>query len=157
MRKLLKNKTAKVILTIACIVVSVYVIVYVDLILRARGAYLEGEKYWNWHFNHEIKNEMLMKEFNKEKQRLDRKLKNKRITEQDYKRQLEILEFEHRKKLEESSIKYAYIWYKTAVDLFSPPRSRWVRLSEEKLPEAKEIWKKELLDKGIKVEDYMLE
>jgi hypothetical protein len=57
----------------------------------------------------------------------------------------------------ESSLKLAYHWYKTAVELFSPPRSRWVRLSESKMAEAKELWKKELDSKKIPYEEYMLE
>ena len=57
----------------------------------------------------------------------------------------------------ESSLKYAYHWYKTAVDLFSPPESRWIRLSRRKMDEAKELWKAELRAKKIQFEEYMLE
>ena len=45
----------------------------------------------------------------------------------------------------------------TAVELFSPPNSKWVKLSSEKMPLAKEKWKQELIRKKIPFEDYMLE
>jgi hypothetical protein len=59
--------------------------------------------------------------------------------------------------MEESSIKYAYIWFQTTVELFSPPESKWVKLARKKMPLAKSLWQKELESKGIKVEPYMLE
>jgi len=70
---------------------------------------------------------------------------------------MDIIKFNYEREMEESSIKYAYIWYQTAVELFSPPRSKWVKLAEKKMPEAKKLWRQELTSKGIKVEDYMLE
>ena len=59
--------------------------------------------------------------------------------------------------MKESSLKYAYVWFQTAVELFSPPESRWVALSREKMVLAKELWKKELDAKKIPYQDYMLE
>ncbi len=59
--------------------------------------------------------------------------------------------------MKESSLKYAYVWFQTAVELFSPPESRWVVLSRQKMAVAKELWKKELAAKKIPYQDYMLE
>jgi hypothetical protein len=70
---------------------------------------------------------------------------------------MELLDFSKGRKLRESSVKYAYIWYQTVVELFSPPESKWVRLARQKMPEAKELWKKELTAKKIPFEEYMLE
>ena len=56
----------------------------------------------------------------------------------------ELAEFRRDEAVEESSLKYAYHWYKTVVELFTPPESRWVRLSRERMAEAKTLWTREL-------------
>ncbi|MBN1383716.1 MAG: hypothetical protein JW983_02380 [Elusimicrobia bacterium] len=53
--------------------------------------------------------------------------------------------------------KMAYVWYQTAVEQFSPPNSKWVKMSKQKLPDALEKWKADLKKKNIPFEDYMLE
>jgi len=70
---------------------------------------------------------------------------------------MDIARFSLERKLKESSIKYAYVWYQTAVELFSPPDSKWVKLSRGKMPAARELWKAELRTKNIPFEDYMLD
>ena len=53
--------------------------------------------------------------------------------------------------------KMAYVWYQTAVEQFSPPNSKWVRMSKDKMPVALEKWKEDLRRKKIPFEDYMLQ
>jgi hypothetical protein len=59
--------------------------------------------------------------------------------------------------MKESSLKYAYVWFQTAVELFSPPESRWVIRSRKRMAVVKGLWKKELDAKRISYQDYMLE
>ena len=59
--------------------------------------------------------------------------------------------------MKESSLKYAYQWYKDTYELFSPPESKWVKFAREKAPQALELWKQELREKKIPFEDYMFE
>ena len=151
------KKRLKTILLIAGTIAAVYAMVYLDVVLRARQAYLEGEKYWSWHENPSLKSAALEKKYASESKSLDEKLSKGGIKKEEYDRQAQALGFNKKRELEESSIKYSYIWYQTAVELFSPPESKWVKLSREKMPKAKELWRQELLKKGIKVEDYMLE
>lgn len=134
-----------------------YATVAADVVWRARGAYLEGEKYWRWHENPAEKEAYFKAEFEKAKSGLDREKRDGKVDSDEYDRRLEILEFDRDRRLRESSIKYAYVWYQTAYELFSPPESRWVRLSREKAPLAKEKWKDELRARKIPFEDYMLE
>ena len=47
--------------------------------------------------------------------------------------------------------------FQTAVELFTPPESRWVVMSRAQMPRVKELWKKELDAKHIPYKDYMLE
>ncbi len=134
-----------------------YGMIYADVVSRARESYLEGEKYSRWHEHPEEKQTALNAKFESEKAALDKKNAAGKMDKDEYDRQLEILQFDRDRNLEESSIKYAYVWYKTAYELFSPPESKWVKLSREKAAAAKEKWKDELRAKKIPFEEYMLD
>ena len=141
----------------AAVLAAVYAMVCADLILRSRSAYLEGEKFMLWHSRPELKKAYFEAEFVREKARLDAEKAAGRMPEAEHARRLELERFRADENVAESSVKYAYHWYKTAAELFSPPQSRWVRLSRQKIPEALALWKKELDAKKIRYEDYMLE
>ena len=134
-----------------------YGIIYIDITLRARKSYLTAERYLDWFMNPEKKEQYFKEKFEKEKKLLDRKLTKGKISQQDYDLQLEMLKFKTDQQKQESSLKYAYIWYKTVVELFTPPETKWVKLAKEKLEPTKQLWIKELEAKGYKVEDYMVE
>jgi hypothetical protein len=70
---------------------------------------------------------------------------------------LDVLQFDNDFVLQESSLKYAYQWYKDTYELFSPPESKWVKQAREKAPKALELWKEELRQQKIPFEDYMFE
>ena len=152
-----KKKWFRITILVAGAVIIVYAMIYVDVVLRARSAFLEGEKYWRWHNYPQEKQKFLDERLDKEIKELQEKFSKNKITKEEQNKQEEIARFNHKRELEESSIKYAYVWYQTAVELFSPPESKWVRASREKLPQAREIWRQELIKMGIKVEDYMLD
>ena len=138
-------------------VAVVYGMVYLDLLMRARHAYLEGEKYWSWHRHPEEKVKYYEQWLAQRRGELEKKLRKGKISSEVLRREKELLEFQKEEALRESSIKYAYVWYQTAVELFSPPDSKWVRLSRERMLLAKELWRKELQAKKIPFEEYMLE
>lgn len=135
----------------------VYLMIYFDLWLRAKEAYQEGEKYWSWYEQPGLKKKNLEEKLEKEKIKLDKQLEKRKIKPEEYEKKMNILKYENEREKEESAIKYAYFWYQTAVELFSPPESKWVKLSRVKMQLAKEKWKEELRQKGIKFEEYMLE
>lgn len=134
-----------------------YAMVIADLALRARHAYLEGEKYVRWNGHPAEKKTALETEFQKNKKPLDRALAKNEISKEEYDRKLEALTFDLEFRLGESSLKYAYAWYKTAYELFTPPETPWSRHARAKAPHILEEWKKELRAKGVPFEDYMLE
>jgi hypothetical protein len=134
-----------------------YAMVYADVVSRAKEAYLEGEKYWAWTDNPDQRKKYLEEQLAAEKTKLQSKLNEKKLTQDEYTRRLELLEFDHQQQLKESTIKYAYVWYQTAAEQFSPPNSKWVQLAREKMPLAKERWKAELRAKNIPFEDYMID
>jgi len=152
----LKNNY-KIFITIIIGIFLFYLLIYIDVVLRARSAYLEAEKYLDWYYNPNKKIKFLEKEFEVEKQKLDKLLAENKISKEEYDVKLEILNFNKERKIQESSLKYAYIWYKTAIDLFSPPESKWVKLAKEKINKVRQMWKEELQKKGYKIEDYMIE
>jgi hypothetical protein len=137
--------------------VFVLAAVYVDLMLRARTAYYEGEKYLSWHADPGKKKDYFQKQFEKAVVELDREKNSGRMDDTEYRQRVALEEFRRDEAVAESSLKYAYHWYKTAVDLFSPPESRWVKLSREKMRSTKALWKAELDAAKIPYEEYMLE
>jgi len=154
---MLNKKWVKIAATVLAIIILMYAMVYVDVMLRARTAYNEAEKYYYWHENPEAKKQDLKTKYDNEIKALDARLSKNKIKKEEYDREIEVSKFNYDREMEESSIKYAYVWYQTVVELFSPPETKWVKLSRQKLPQARELWKKELEGKGIKVEDYMLD
>jgi len=151
------KKYSKTIIIIVCCIILVYIFIYLDIFLRARSAYLEAEKYMDWYYHPEKKFEFIKKQAEKEKQKLDKLLAKGKISQEEYKIKLELIEFNKQRQLEESSLKYAYIWYKTVIDLFAPPQTKWVKLAKQKIGQVKQMWKTELEQKGYKIEDYMID
>lgn len=138
-------------------VVVVYALIYRDVVARAREAYQEAEKYMEWHGNPELKKTFVEGRFNDEKDRLEKLREKNQISEEEFKEKIDIAEFDRDFLLGESSLKYAYQWYKDTFELFSPPESKWVRMAREKAPEALNLWKEELKAQKIPFEDYMFE
>ncbi len=136
---------------------GVYGLVYFDVVSRARASYREAEKYMEWNRDPGQKREFFERKFEREKAELDGQLKKGKISPDEHKDQLEALEFDKNFVLQESSLKYAYQWYKDTYELFSPPESKWVRLAREKATETLAHWQAELRSQDIPFEDYMFE
>lgn len=144
-------------LTAAACAAAVYGMVYADLWLRARSAYLEGEKYLQWDREPGLKQSHLDELLARKQARLRREAAAGRMPEAELQQRLSLARFERDERMKESSLKYAYAWFQTAAELFSPPQSRWVVRSREKMALAKGLWKRELDAKKIPYQDYMLE
>lgn len=134
-----------------------YGMIYVDVVARAREAFREGEKYSRWNERPEEKARFYEQKFMKEKAALDKRREKGKISAEDYDQDLEVLAFDRDQAAAESSLKYAYQWYKDTYELFSPPESRWVRRARYLAPAAKQKWREELRAKGIPFEEYMLD
>jgi neutral trehalase len=137
-------------------VAAVYGMVYADVWLRARSAYLEGERCLEWDGHPELKAAYFDGLLAERQERLEAERAADRITSKELEERLALAIFERDAAMKESSLKYAYAWFQTAVELFSPPESRWVIRSRLKMAVAKELWKKELDAKKISYQDYML-
>ena len=132
-------------------------IVYADVVLRARHSYLEGEKYFEWHQNPSLKKAFFDRQFEERKAGLEKALARGRLTKAKFDEELESSEFDRDFRVNESSLKYAYQWYKDTFELFSPPESKWVKRARVKAPIALNQWKEELREKKIPFTDTMLE
>lgn len=135
----------------------VWAVAYVDLVLRARSAYMEGEKYMAWNEHPELKKAALDAELAQREKELRDRAVTEKWAQPELEQRLFLARFERDERFKESSLKYAYTWYQTAVELFTPPESKWVKLCRAKAPVAKELWKKELDAKKIPYKDYMLD
>jgi hypothetical protein len=131
--------------------------IYVDVVLRAKEAFQEGEQYWRWSEHPEERRQHLEERRRRQIELVTKELGSGKMASEEAARQREIIDFDFEQALKESPIKYAYISYQTAVELFSPPESSWVRRAREKMPLAKERWKAELRARQIPFEDYMID
>lgn len=141
----------------AGLLAAVYGMARVDLILRARSAYLEGEKWTEWNAHPELKKAHFDAELAVRETELSRELAAGRLDRAAYERKTGLARFERDQSVAESSLKYAFVWYQTAAELFSPPQNRWSSLARIKMTETRALWKKELEAQKIPYQDYMLE
>jgi hypothetical protein len=144
-------------LAVAACAAAVYGMVYADVVLRARSAYLEGMKYLEWQKEPALKKSFFDAELAKKESSIRGELAKGAISQADADEKLDLARFERDQRMAESNYKYAYVWFQTACELFTPPESRWVVLSRERMASTKELWKKELDAKRISYKDYMLE
>lgn len=154
---LLQKRWAQNALMIAATAAIAYAMVYVDVLARAREAFRQAERYEAWEKDPEQKKRHFEAKFLKEKGLLDKRKEKGDLSAEDYDQDLEVLKFDRDQAVNESSVKYAYQWYKDAYELFSPPESRWVRSARFRAPAAKERWRDELRAKNIPFEEYMLD
>lgn len=138
-------------------VVGVYALIYRDVVARARESFEQAETHMRWHQDPASKKKHFEDIFSTGRSDLERQLSKKKISDKEFRRRLDALEFDRDFALSESSLKYAYQWYKDTYELFSPPESRWVKAARRKAPETLELWKAELRSQKIPFEDSMIE
>lgn len=145
----------RLLLTGAALAAAVYAMALGDVALRGRAAYLEGEKWLEWSRRPELKQAhfdavLAARERELEKHRAE-------LTPEAYEKKRLLARFERDQAVAESSLKYAFVWHRTAVELFTPPETRWTRASRERLPEVREAWRREMAARGIKVADHVFQ
>lgn len=144
-------------LTAAGLLAFVYAAACVDVVLRARSAYLEGEKWLSWSEHPELKKAHFDQVLEARKKELQAQRDAGKISDAELQRKAGLAAFERDQAVAESSLKYAYVWYQSAAELFTPPESRWTRRAREKMRTTRELWKKELDAKKVPYKDYMLD
>lgn len=145
----------RALLTAAALAAAVYAMAFVDVALRGRSAYLEGEKWLEWSRRPELKKA----HFDAALAAREKELEKERaaLGPEAHARKLALARFERDQALAESSLKYAYVWHRTAVELFTPPETRWTRAARERMAQTRELWRRELEARGIRVAEHMLE
>lgn len=147
----------RVLLTAAALAAFVYGAACVDLVLRARSAYLEGEKWLDWSQHPQLKQAHFDAILARRAQEIERERAAGMLTPDAYAKKLGLARFERDQAVSESSLKYAYVWYRTAALQFTPPESRWVVRARERMKTTRELWKKELDAKKVPYRDDMLD
>lgn len=145
----------RIALTALASMAAFYGVVAADVALRARSAWLEGEKYMRWHDHPDEKRAFFDAEFARDEARLREGLASGKMTKDEFDERLELARFERDQSVSESSAKYAFVWFQSAAELFNPPESRWVERSRVRMAQAKTLWQDELRAKGIPFEEYM--
>jgi len=153
----LQKKWVQNLLAVLCTALVAYAMVYVDVRARAKEAFRRGERFSAWVENKDLKIEFFEKKFLKEKAKLQKRQDKGEMNEDAFTQDLDVLRFDRDQALQESSLKYAYQWYKDTYELFSPPESSWVRRARFLAPAAKQKWREELQSKRIPFEEYMLD
>ncbi|MFN0117040.1 MAG: hypothetical protein ACKVQC_01935 [Elusimicrobiota bacterium] len=138
-------------------IIGVNIIVYLDVRSRAKESFLEGEKYFHWSSHPEEKKKYFEMELEKGKKEVEELFKKGKLPPDQYRQRLDALQFNYDFHMSESSLKYAYQWYKDTYELFSPPESKWVKMARKKALTTLELWKEELRAQKIPFEDYMFE
>ena len=147
----------RTLLTAAGLALAVYAMAAVDVVLRARSAYNEGEKWLEWSRRPELKKAHFDAELAARETELGREAAAGRLDAAALERKRGLARFERDEAVAESSLKYAYVWFQSAAELFTPPESRWSARARARMAETRELWKKELDAKKIPYQDYMLE
>lgn len=138
-------------------ILGLYALIYHDIVSRAHESYNQAELYMQWAADPVAKQKHFDDIFASSRAELEQQLAQKAIAEKDYRRRLDALEFDRDFAMSESSLKYAYQWYKDTYELFSPPESRWVREARKKAPDVLAKWKQELRSQNVPFEDTMFE
>jgi hypothetical protein len=128
-----------------------------DLGLRSRSALLEAQKYETWRDNPAQKAAYFEAGLKEELRALELKSARTAASPEAAARAAALLTAEKDFRLEESSAKLAYVWYKTAASEFRSPLNPWAARARARLPGALAAWKAELAAKNIKAGDWMTE
>ena len=129
-------------------------LVWGDLAFRARRAYLEGEKYMDWHAHPERQRAYWDSWLSAEEARWSRVAAAGRIGAEEARQRAALARAERDERVAESPLKYAVRWYETGADLFSTPPNPWTAPTRARLDEARGLWHAELAASGLKPEDY---
>lgn len=141
----------------AGLVVFVFAATALDVVLRARSSYLEGEKWLAWSEHPELKAARLDAELAARRGELAAERAAGRLSEDAFMKQLALARFARDRAVGESALKYAYVWFESAAELFTPPESRWSALARARLGPTRELWRQELRSRGLPSDDGRIE
>ena len=155
--KLIQKTWVQNTILVVIAIAGIYGLIYIDVVSRAKEAYMEAEKYMAWNTDPKAKETFFNTQYLEKKKDLETLFQGGKISKSEFDEKMEIIQFDRDFRIEESSLKYAFQWYKDTYELFSPPESKWVKMAREKAPQALTLWKEELTAKKIPFEDYMFE
>ena len=143
----------RALLTAAGLLAFVYAAACVDVVLRARSAYLEGEKWLSWSEHPELKKAHFDAEFDARRAALDRDLASGVLSRAGYDERLLLARFERDRAESDSSLEHAAVWFESAATLFSRPQSRWSVRARVLLAETRGRLRSERTAQGLPSDD----
>lgn len=128
-----------------------------DLALRSRSALQEARRQEAWAAAPALKAGYFEAECRKKLDALKADAAAGKISKESAARAAALLTTEKDFRINESSAKMAYVWYKTAAGEFSSPLNPWEKQARRRMPGALAAWRSELAAQGIKAEPWMLQ
>jgi len=129
-------------------------LVWADLASRARRAYLEGERYMEWHAHPERQRAYWDSWLAGEEARRGALVAAGRMSAEESRLRAGLARAERDERVAEDPLKYAVRWYETGADLFSTPPNPWTARTRTRLEEARALWRGELAASGLKPEEF---
>ncbi|MFH1282217.1 MAG: hypothetical protein ABII27_00955 [bacterium] len=103
-KEFFSKKIVQIVSVVLGCIIALYTMIYIDVVSRAKEAYMQGEKYWSWSENPQEKKAFLEKELNRRLEELKIKLDKNKLTMEQYENQVDIAKFDYDRNMEESSI-----------------------------------------------------
>ncbi len=138
------------------VIALVYGMVVIDVMARARSSFQHAQIYDQWDQDPESKKQFFERKFFRQKAVLDQRREQGRISQDEYAVDVERLNFQRDKAVNDLSIKYAFQFYHDTYALFSPPETKLIRQARLLAPAAKQRWRETLAARGIPFQEYML-
>jgi hypothetical protein len=130
--------------------------VALDVILRARAACREGEKWLAWSASPELARAHFDAELESRRAELESLRSSGRLDEDAFRKQLALARFERDRAAAQSPLERAAVWFESAADLFARPESRWSARARVLLAETRARLRDERLARGLPAEDFRL-
>ncbi|MDA8131467.1 MAG: hypothetical protein M0011_08200 [Elusimicrobia bacterium] len=140
----------------ALAVLAFFLLAAADLALRSRSAMKRGDKFYYWLTRPDDKKAYFDGLYKSRAEKITRDAEAGRLSAAETARQTELAAAERDFRLQESSAKQAYIWYRTAAEDFRSPLNPWAAEASAKADSALAAWKEELKRRGVTAEDWML-
>ena len=141
----------------AALAVFVVAATAADTALRARAACLQGERWLDFAAHPEKRRAILDARLKARLEELERAHVEGRLSADELARESGLARFARDRDAAADAPERAYIWFESAADLFAPPQTRWSERGRAGMAQARELWRRERLARGLPAEDYRLQ
>lgn len=128
-----------------------------DTALRARAACLQGERWLDFAAHPEKRRSILDARLKTRLDELEKERADGRLDGDAFARASGLARFQRDRDAAADAPERAYVWFESAADLFAPPQTRWSARGRAGMAQARELWRRQRLARGLPAEDYRLQ